>query len=401
MKLFNKNKRIYLDYASATPMASSVLSAMEISLKEDFANSGSIHQDGVKSKNILEKARSNTAKFFDVKNSEIIFTGSATESDNLAILGVVRYWQKENSGKTAHVVINREEHSAVLESIKKLKTENVEVTYIKPDETGFINPKEVEESLKENTVLVSVMYVSNELGNVQKIKEIGKRIRHYKKYVLKNTNSKFPLLHTDASQALGLYETSLNKLPVDLLTCSSQKIYGPKGVGVLVKKENVKIEPIFFGGSQEGGLRPSTQNIPAIVGFEKALQDISKNVNSEKLLNLKEYGIKKLKETLKEVRINSGISTQDFSPHILSISVPDIESEVLVLELDGKHISVSSQSACIEAGESSETVQRLENGSHGVVRLSFGIYSKKSDINVFAAALKSIVKKYEDLRLDK
>ena len=247
MAKFTK-KTIYLDHASATPIDKKVADLVSQYEKKFFANPSAIHRSGIEVRKIIDDARSKIASLLFAHSDEIIFTGSGTESDALAILGVVRQYKNK---KIPHIITTAIEHGAVLETCKILEeNKEAEVTYIMPDVNGLINPKDVRDALKENTALVSVMYANNEIGTVQPITEIAKVIRHHRK----NKNYSLPYLHTDACQAMNYLEVeNIEKLGVDLMSFNSSKIYGPKGVGVLYKKRGVNLAPLYVGGGQEQG----------------------------------------------------------------------------------------------------------------------------------------------------
>ncbi|MEK7586075.1 MAG: cysteine desulfurase family protein [Patescibacteria group bacterium] len=392
---------IYLDHASATPIDSSVAKLISLYERRYFANASSIHKGGVETQKVIENAREQIAKLIFAHSDEIIFTGSGTESDALAIIGVVRGYKGKN---IPHIITTTIEHSAVLENCRMLeKNREAEVTYIMPDADGIINPKDVRDALKVSTALVSVMYANNEIGTVQPIQEIAKIIRHYRK----NTNSSFPLLHTDACQAMNYLPTeNIEKLGVDLLTFNSSKIYGPKGVGVLYKKRGVNLAPIYLGGGQEFGLRSGTENIAGIAGVALALSQTFriKKKESTRLIKLRDYGIKKLL-SLSHVSgyeiILNGDKVKRL-PNNINISISGISSELLVIELDAKGIQVSAKSACkSEELDESYVIGALRkaqnikpNTTDGSLRISLGRQTKKGDIDALFKALKEILAKY-------
>lgn len=394
-------KIIYLDHASATPIDLVVKKYMD-SMHYIFANPSSIHSSGVKAREIIEQGRHQIAKLINAHSDEIIFTGSGTESVALAIWGAV---QNYNGKKMPHIITTSIEHPAVIENCKILEKRNLaRVTYIDPDSNGLINPKNIQDALKINTVLVSVAYANNEIGTVEPLMEIAKAIRHFRK----NNNSILPLFHTDACQAMNYLETSnIEKLGVDLMSFNSSKIYGPKGIGALYKKRNVILEPLYFGGGQEFGLRSGTEAIYLITGFAKALEVASKIKlkESKRLTIIRDYAVKKLLSisgNSDRYKISLNGDTKNRLPNNINISITGISSELLVIELDAKGIEVSSKSAC-KSDEPDESyvisairkAQGLKsNSTEGSIRITLGRGTSRSDIDKLVIAIRDILDKY-------
>jgi len=253
----NSQKRIFLDYASITPLDPEVFDAMKPYLTRRFHNPSALYKEGVDVKDVVKKSRKSIASGLQVSSDEIIFTTSGTESINLAILGLVKGGD--------HVVTSEIEHTGVLEACKEAERRGVEVTYLKVSEDGLINPEDIKKSLKENTVLVTIHYVNNEIGVVQPIQKISRIVKKFR-----GQKKNAPFIHADASQAPIYFDCSLERLGVDMLTLDSIKMHGPRGMGLLARKQHVKLSPIIFGGGQEFGLRSGTENTAAIVGFAKA-----------------------------------------------------------------------------------------------------------------------------------
>ena len=265
-------KRIYLDNAAGTPLDKNVYREMEPFLNGFFGNPSALYQEGMVVQDAIKHARENIASILAARGDEIVFLGSGTESDNLAILGVVHAAKRHMSLKP-HVVTSVIEHAAVLETVKQLEKNGVvEATYVSVNEEGIVDPKDIKDAIKENTVLVSIMYANSEVGTVQPICEIAKIVRG----VRRTCGGVYPYVHTDACQAINYLNVSVEKLGVDLLTFNGSKIYGPKGIGVLYIRRNVNIEPIIFGGGQERGLRSGTEYVAGIVGVAKALEITAK-----------------------------------------------------------------------------------------------------------------------------
>lgn len=408
-------KRVYLDYASLTPIARDVLKVMNEASVRLFANPSSLYSEGVEAKNAVEDGRRKISGFFGAHPDEIIFTSGGTESDNLAILGTIANYELQNTNKKSyklpHIISTNIEHSAVMETLKYLdKSKRAEVTYVAVEKDGIVNPKEIKKAIKPNTILITVMYANNEIGTIQPIVEIAKEIRHYKKQ-LRITNSElliqnqiYPIFHTDASQAISLLDCNVQKLGVDMLTCNGGKIHGPRGIGLLYKKRGIEIGKQIYGGSQEFGMRAGTENVPAILGFAKAFELVEKNKNKDfkKISEIQNYAYQKIKQNFPEVILNGGLERR--LPSNLNFSFLGIESELLVLELDALGICVSSKSACksFDVDESyvlsalGITPQSQQNLA--TIRLSFSSTTTKAEINYLISSLKKIFQKYEHVK---
>ncbi len=405
MKIFSRNpkKTIYLDYASGTPIDQSVRKVLA-DVSRVFANGSSIHTGGLHARALIEGARKKIAAALFAHPDEIFFTGSGTESDALAILGVVRGCGID----MPHIITTRIEHSAVLENCKLLESRGeAEVTYVNVNAKGIVDPKDIRDALKENTILVSVMYANNEIGTIQPIMEIAKVIRHFRKRKKLENKFPFPVFHTDACQAMNyLFTENIEKLGVDLLAFNSSKIYGPKGASVLYKKRGIALEPLYKGGGQESDLRSGTENVSSIVGIAAALEEANKikEKESTRLISIRDYGIEKLLKLSEtsgyEISLNG--DKIDRLPNNINISILGISSELLVLELDAKGIEVSAKSAC-KSDEPDESyvitaLREAEGARHtttdGSIRISLGRETTKSDIDTLVRVLTDILKKY-------
>lgn len=397
--MFGKKKRIYLDYAAATPIRSEVREILIKSL-EAFGNPGTIHAEGVMVKKMLAEARQKIADAIFCRAQEVIFTSGATESNNIAVFGTVFAWMAENEGETPHIITTNIEHPSVLEVCKHLEEKKLaEVTYLEVSSEGIVDMKKMRESLRENTVIVSIIFASNEIGVIQPIKEISKEIRHFKKHVLGNHESVYPLLHSDASQAPCYEEIDLRNLGVSLLTISSEKIYGPRGVAALFVKSGTPIEKIMMGGSQESDIRPGTENISAIAGFAKALElaVLERESESVRVREIQYYCFEQLEKNFSGKFIVNG-SRENRLPNNINVTFPGFDSELLVIELDAKGIAVSEKSACnTESGGESYVIEALRRDNTGSIRISLGRDSKKSDIDHFIKSLLEIFQKYKDI----
>lgn len=396
--------KTYLDYASSTPIDKRVLKLMSLYEKSFFSNATSIHGSGVKSRKIIEDARNKIAEGLNAHGDEIIFTGSSTESIAMVIFGVVNNFQLNNKGVLPHIITTEIEHPAVLMNFKLLEERGrATVTYLKVDERGLINPKDVRDTIKNNTILVSVMYANNEIGTVEPIQEVAKAIRFYKK-TLKN-KSIYPLFHTDATQAINYLDISnVEKLGVDMLSFNGSKIYGPKGVGVLYKKRGINLSPIYSGGLQEFGLRSGTENVSSIAGLALAFEITNKIKNKEvkRLTKLRDYAIDKLLKINNSSSIVLNGDLKQRLPNNINISIKGISSELLVIELDARGVEVSSKSAC-KSGEDDESyvVKAINEAKgekyheeEGSIRITLGRDTKKSDLDKLINNLSLILQKY-------
>ena len=409
----SRKDTIYLDYASATPIDKRVLNLMSKYDKDFFANATSIHKGGVRARAIIEESREIIAKGINAHNDEIIFTGSSTESVAMVILGIVNNYQLNNKGIIPHIITSTIEHPAVLMNFKLLeKRGRAEVTYIKINDKGIIDPKEVRTAIRKNTILVSIMYANNEIGTIQPIQQIAKEIRHYRNQMLDvsrrrtTSDSIFPLFHTDATQAMNyLYTSNVEKLGVDLLSFNGGKIYGPKGVGVLYKKRGIKLSPIYSGGEQEFGLRSGTENVSSIAGLALAFQITNKIKDKEvaRLTKIRDYAIDKLLNIKKlpfVVHLNG--DKKERLPNNINISIEGISSELLVIELDAKGIEVSSKSACRSGEDDDSYVIKAIHEARGEsvdreigsLRITLGRNTNKSDIEKLISVLTKILEKY-------
>lgn len=382
-------KRIYLDHGSTTYLDSEVKAAMEPYWVKDFGNPSSIYEEGRLAKKALADARVKAAEVLSCRPSEVVFTGGGTESDNLAILGAARVNKKFGN----HIITSKIEHHAVLHAFKQLEKEGFEATYIDVDKDGILDLKKFKEALRPETILVSVMFVNNEIGTIQPISEIARTIRHHKK----ETGKDFLLFHTDAIQAAMSLDLNVLKLGVDLLSLNGSKVYGPKGVGLLYIKNGVKIEPVVFGGGQEQNLRSGTENVPGIVGFAKALELAQQNreKESKRLMELRDRLIDGILKKIPDAILNG--SRIERVPNNVNISFYGIEGESALLYLDAKGIACSTGSACNSTSlEPSHVIMALKRPyeyAHGSLRFTLGKVNTKADIDYVLKVLPEIIKK--------
>ncbi len=323
----------YLDNSATTVVVAPVKDIMIKTMCEDFGNPSSLHLKGVDAEKYVKKAREIIAKSLKVDEKEIIFTSGGTESNNLALIGTALANQR--AGK--HIITTCFEHASVLSTMDFLKDMGFEITYLAVDSDGKIDLNQLKESLREDTILVSVMYVNNEIGAVEPVSEISKIIKAYNPDIV---------FHVDAIQAYGKYIINPKKLGIDLLSVSGHKIHGPKGSGFLYASGKVKLKPIIYGGGQQKGMRSGTENVPAIAGLGEAVKYSYDNFNEkiEKLYSLKDYFIDEVSK-IDNVKINSK-KGKESAPHIVSVSFIGVRSEVMLHTLEDRGIFVSAGSAC-------------------------------------------------------
>ncbi len=377
-----------MDYASITPADRRVLRAMEKYSSADFANPSALYKEGLLAKDILNESREKISGILNCRKDEVVFTKSGTEANNLALLGVFEHYRTKNF--TPHFVTTVIEHSSILEVCKEIERRGGEVTYIPVSEDGIVNLKDIISAVKDNTVLVSIMYANNEIGTVQPIKEISRAIRNWRH----KKNTELPYFHTDSCQAVSYLTIDVLKLGVDLMTLDGIKMYGPRGTGLLYIKSNVKINPVIFGGGQEKGLRSGTENIPSIAGFALALEitEGMKEKESRRLALLRDYAIEQISKNFPKAILNG--SKDSRLPNNVNFCFPELDAEFAVISLDVLGISASYSSSCrtLKENSFSYVVESLgkKNCSESSLRFTLGRESKKSDIDALVIALKKL-----------
>jgi cysteine desulfurase len=395
-------KNIYLDYSASTPVDPIVLRAMNKYFTNDFGNPQSVHAFGQKAISAVDRSREIIANSINANFSEIIFTGSATESNNLALRGIVKKFLNENKKNIKpRLIISSIEHESVLRTVEDIKrNNNIEVIYSPVNKEGIVDIDFIKRNINERTIGISVMYVNNEIGTIEPIKKISEIIKDFE-----SISKKHIYFHTDAVQAFQFLNCDVSYLGVDLMTLSSHKIYGPKGIGALYIKNNTPsknmIEGIILGGGQEFGIRSGTENTPSIVGFAKAFELRSKRLSesNKKIGELKKYFWQNIKRIYSQAEIN-GISdfyTQKNKvvPNILNVYFPNHKSEDILTKLDLLGVSASSGSACnARALQSSYVIFALcgdKSRAESSVRFSLGVPTKKQDILYVLNALKKVL----------
>ncbi len=385
-------KRVYLDYAATTPIDKRVFKAMEpyfgFSAKggpaSGWGNSMSLHSFGQEAKLALENSRQIFADMLNAEPNEIVFTGSATESNNTALKGLA-FSNKEKN----HIIISSIEHPCIVESAKWLEKQGLKVTRLPVDKFGMVNPEDVKKAITEKTILVSIIHASNEIGTIQPIAEIGKICKEKGVY-----------FHTDASQSFGKESIDVKKMNIDLLTASSHKIYGPKGAALLYIRKGIILTPVLHGGGQENGVRGSTVNIAAIVGFAKAAEICQKEMKQEnkRLSKLRDKLIKSVLK-IKNSRLN-GHPKQRLANNA-NFSFDFVEGEALLMQLDMQGIACSTGSACssfkLEPSHVLLATGLRPEQAHGSLRVSLGRHTTEKEINQLIKILPKIVAKIREI----
>jgi len=378
----------YLDNAATTRVNESVKNIMVKALIEDYGNPSSLHMKGLEAERYIRNAREIIAKQLKVEEKEIIFTSGGTESNNLAIIGSAL----SNKRAGNHIIASSTEHPSVYNAMGYLKELGFDISYTPVDSYGRIDIEELEKLINENTILVSIMYVNNEIGSVNDINQIAKVIKE------KNPST---LFHVDGIQAIGKYEIYPKRQGIDLLSISGHKIHGPKGVGALYVRDRVKVSPLLYGGGQESKMRSGTENVPGIAGLGQAISDIYENHTEkiETMYRLKQEfidGINKLNETIGDVYVNGLVDDlRETAPHIVSVSFKGVLAEVLLHALEDKGIYVSSGSACSSNQPGiSGTLKAIGLGQDllsSTIRFSFSVNTSFEEIKYTLEELEKIV----------
>lgn len=373
--------QIYLDNSATTKPYKEVVEKMIFALENDYANPSSLHKKGLEVEKNIKKIREDIARTLGVKEKEIYFTSGGTESNNSIIRGVLD--KRKN-----HIITTKIEHPSVLDTIKTLEKEGIEVTYLDVDSEGKIDIDSLKSSIKENTILVSVMHVNNEVGSIQPISEVGKYLKTLKEKVY---------FHVDAVQSFGKINFKPSKYNIDFMSVSGHKIHGPKGIGFMYIKESSKVKPLFTGGGQEFGFRSGTENIPGIYGLGEAIRITNENLdkNIQKIDSLKNLLKSEILNNIENVKINS---PEDGVCHILNVSFLGVKGEVLLHYLEQKDIYVSTGSACSSKKKGSHVLNAMnlsKDEIEGTIRFSLSCFNTEEEILETIKVLKSSV---EDLR---
>ena len=380
--------KIYLDHAATTPIAPEVFAAMEPYLKEYYGNPSSVYTLGQQAAQAISGARERVANAIGAKEEEIIFTGGGSESDNLAIKGVA--FALKDKGR--HIVTSKIEHPAIISTCQQLeKYFGFEITYLDVDKEGFVDPEDVKKSLKDDTILVSIMMANNEIGTIEPIKEIASIVRERDIY-----------FHTDAVQAIGQIPIDVNELGVDMLSISSHKINGPKGVGALYVRKGVRILPLIAGGAQERNRRAGTENVAGIVGFGKAIEIATENLeeNVAYLRRLRDKLITGIEKNIKDTILN-GPRDEHRLVNNVNFSFRYVEGESILLNLDMLGIAASSGSACssgsLDPSHVLLSIGHTHETAHGSVRFSLGKGNTEEEIDYVLDVLPGIITKIREM----
>ncbi len=381
-ELQDEGMKVYLDHAATTPVDKRVLEAMLPYFSDAYGNPSSLYSFSNEARKSVENAREKVAKLIGAEPSEIVFTSGGTEGDNLAIKGIV-------NGKKGHIITSAIEHPAVLNVCKSLEKEGFEVSYIPVDKEGIVSVDDVRKAIRDDTVLITIMHANNEIGTIQPIEDIGKIAQE-----------KGIVFHTDAVQTVGKIPVDVKKMNVDLLTVSSHKMYGPKGIGALYVREGINLKPLSDGGGHEKGFRSGTENVPGIVGFGKAAELALDEMNFEA------ERLKKLRDRLLDGALeieNTWLngSREQRLPGNINLGFKFIEGEALILELDFKGISASTGSACSSKSlEPSHVLRALglpPEYCHGSLRITLGKQNTDEEVDYVLKVLPEVVKKFRDM----
>lgn len=367
-----KRMEVYLDNSATTKCLPSVAALMMKIMCEDYGNPSSMHRKGVESEKYIRYAKEVIAKTLKVQEKEILFTSGGTESDNIALIGTAF----ANCRAGNHIITTRIEHPAILQTCAYLEKQGFQITYLPVDANGIIRLADLEKAMTRQTILVSIMHTNNEIGSLQPIAEAGELIKRM------NPNTVF---HVDAVQGFGKFHIYPKKMKIDLLSVSAHKIHGPKGVGFLYINEKVKIKPIIFGGGQQRGMRSGTENVPGVAGMALAVEEIYKDFEekTDYLYAIKDRFIKGLAD-IEGVKVN-GLTGKDSAPHVVSVSIAGIRSEVMLHALEDKGIYVSAGSACASnKPATSATLKAIgveKQYLDSTLRFSFSVLTTEEEID--------------------
>ncbi len=379
-------KEVYLDYSATTPVKKEVLNTMLPFFTEEYGNPSSLYKKGRQVKEAISNARKSIAGLIGATEREIIFTSGGTEADNWAVKGVAY----NNKNKGNHIITTKIEHHALLHTCEHLADSGFDITYLDVDKYGMIKLEDLKNAINEKTILVSIMFANNEIGTIQPIKEIGEI-----------TSNHGVLFHTDAVQALGNMEINVKDMNIDLLSMSSHKIYGPKGIGALYINKKVKLPNYIHGGAQEYQKRAGTENVPGIIGFGKAAEIAKENMKEhiENLTELRKYFINKIFEKIDDVSLNG--HPEKRLPGNINLTFSYVEGETMLLYLDVQGISASSGSACSSSSFQASHVLKsigipLENALSSI-RFTIGDFTTKEDLDYVIETIITIINKYRKI----
>lgn len=418
--------RIYLDHAASTPISDRARASLCDGLAI-YGNTSSIYQEGLEASRLLATSRDSIAKVLHTTAPQIYFVATGTESIDLAIVGTIDAYYKAitkvknnlnqdlSDTDKPHIITSNIEHTAVLETLKKeIDKGRVTVSYIEADEWGILNIKKIIDEIKEQTILITIAYANSEIGTIQPIRELGRRLSLYKKNKKEKADktregnfnkNQYPYLHIDACQASNYLSLDVNSLRVDMMSLNSSKVYGPKGVAMLYIRNGVYISGVIRGGSQERGLRAGTEAIASVAGFATALSEAAecREAESARLLTLRDYLVQEIESNIAGAKLYGSFKDKERLSNNVNIGIAGITSEEMIIRLDAVGISVSHKSACASAKADGSYVlmaigaSRAESLSN--IRVTMGRSTTQSDIDILVTEIKRISEKYGSLRI--
>ena len=380
------NKIIYVDHSATTFVKDEVLKEMLPYFKDSFGNPSSVYSIGRKNKEAIEKSRVKVSKVLGCKSNEIYFTSGGSESDNMIVSGIANKYK--NKGR--HIITSKIEHHAILNTCLNLEKNGFKVTYLNVDESGIVKLDELENAIREDTILISIMFANNEIGTIEPIEKIANIAHRHGIF-----------FHTDAVQAIGHVNINVDNMGIDALSLSAHKFYGPKGVGVAYIKEDIEFENLIFGGHQEFSKRAGTENVAAIVGLGKAIEiaNLNMDINREKMLSLREYFLTNLKPIYNRIRVNGDMVNR--LPGNINMCIKGIDSESMLLMLDMKNICASSGSACnsscLESSHVLKAINVPENIIKNSLRITLGEENTFEEVKYVAECICDIVLKFNKI----
>lgn len=373
---------VYLDNSATTRCFDDVAALMTRIMCEDYGNPSSLHNKGMRAEQYIRTAKDLIARNLKVYEKEILFTSGGTESDNIALIGSAM----ANYRAGRHLITTRIEHPAVLQTMSYLEEQGFEITYLPVDENGRIRLQDLENALRQDTILVSIMHTNNEIGALQPVAEAGRLIKNI---------SPGTIFHVDAVQGFGKFRIYPKRMNIDLLTVSAHKIHGPKGTGFLYINEKIKIKPILYGGGQQKGMRSGTENVPGISGMALAVEEIYRNLEAdvERLYEIKNAFVEGVRR-IDNVKVN-GLTGYESAPHVVSVSFRGIRSEVMLHALEERGIYVSAGSACSShKPQPSETLKAIgvdPDLLHSTIRFSFSVFTTMEEIQYTLQSLYEMI----------
>lgn len=385
-----ESRKVYLDYSATTPVRDEVLKEMLPYFTEHFGNASSLYTIGLESKAAIDKAREQVANLIGASPKEIYFTGGGSESDNWVLESIAN--DMKSKGKGNHIITSRIEHHAVLHTCQFLEKNGYEVTYLDVEKDGTVTPEALEKAIRDDTVLISIMYINNEIGTIEPIRELAE-VAH--KHGI--------LFHTDAVQAVGNTPIDVKAAGIDMLSMSSHKIYGPKGEGALYVRRGVRIPSFIHGGAQEMGKRAGTENLAGIVGFGKAAELAKQNLKNHvrHCSELRDYLVQQIMEKIPDVYLNGPADTSRRHPGNANITFEYIEGESILLLLDSFGIAVSTGSACssksLEPSHVLSAIGVPDEMIHGTIRFTVGDFTTKEDIDYTVECLVKVVERLREI----